>query len=159
MNCENFFNLIKQYFDFLINEYGFEVVIEEIGTSFDWCILVLKSKICCVRFSRDKGDVIIEVGPISALNRINGGKKDGWFFLNTIINFFNKTYKFERSLFGNIFTKKEKKMELQIRYLSKQFEKYKEQIFELFNQGTFEKRKVELKEFSDELGSRLFEKI
>lgn len=88
MSHDIFFDQVRKHFRYLIEDYGFSVVEEEVVPSFDNRIVVLRSNDCSIRIVRDRGDVLIQVGPCSASET---GWRDSpghlWFDLGTVIAF------------------------------------------------------------------------
>jgi hypothetical protein len=66
VNHDIFFDQVRKHFRYLVEDYGFSVVEEEVVPSFDNRIVVLRSNDCSIRIVRDRGDVLIHVASRSA---------------------------------------------------------------------------------------------
>ena len=83
-SCDEFFGKIKSHFDFLFKDFGFSWASnneEELG--FDNCYVILKSDNCCIDIIKDRGNVLIEIGPSNSTD-------ENAFYIDYIIDFINK---------------------------------------------------------------------
>jgi hypothetical protein len=72
--------IIKKRFNFLLNEFNFKIVMENVTNSFDLCMTIFQSDKCKIRISYDiREEAFISVGPISALNVWSENKPNLWF--------------------------------------------------------------------------------
>ena len=142
-----FFDQVEKHFRYLIDDYGFSVVRKKQYDSFDNAKIVLKSKECCVRVTRERGYVEIDAGPPSG---------EIWYDLATLVAYLSKEteeLRYDIPDYGDDFDY-DARIEWQVKKLSSIFPKYYLQICELFCGETFEEKRMELKNF----GRMRFEK-
>ena len=150
--CAKFFDKVRQYFRYLIDDYGFSVAREETSRSFDNCLIVLQSSNCRVRVVRDRGTVFVEVGPRSAPDVHRPPSSPNlWFDVSTVVVFLiqeSKTGKWEwfyespdESL------EDEAKTDWQLAKTAVKLRPYLNDIFRLFREDVFKQKQKELEEF------------
>jgi len=92
-NCKSFFSQIKRHFDYLFDQYSFQLVYCEDSEQFPICLVVLESADCRLRFISDREVPEFSIGTKSA--RITWEDSDrgtvhGWYGLNALADFLEK---------------------------------------------------------------------
>jgi hypothetical protein len=132
---------IKQHFLFLYDEYGFSTSFEEYYPDVfgNWLVL-LESRTCKIRFTLDRGQVLVGVGPT--------GFDDDWYDLSVTTAYLERftgsgewTYEIPK---GPINTAS---IDRQLSRLAVILRKHLDSIIQLFDQVAYNKNKQDLVEF------------
>ena len=135
-----FFDQVEKHFRYLINDYGFCVVRKKQYDSFDNAKIVLRSKECSIRVTRERGYVEIDAGPSSG---------EVWYGLHTLIAYLTKEAKelqYDVPDYDDDFDY-DARVEWQVKKLAGILPEYYPQIRELFREEAFEEKRMELKDF------------
>lgn len=138
MNFRLIFDLIDEHFSYLIDGYGFSIVSKKLYDSSDYAKIVLQSKECRIRVLRERGEIFVDAGPLSAVEE--------WYDLATLIAYLTKeTEQFEYKIpdYGDY----DARVEWQLERLAAILQRYYTEICELFRRGTFDEKRADLKEF------------
>lgn len=147
--CAVFFDKVMQHFRYLADDYGFRVVREEDPRVFDNCLVVLCSNQCCIRVVRDRGDVLLEVGPTSAVSMESSDNL--WFYVTYVVAFLTQEGLAEvRNLLYEApdeYLESERRADWQLPMLADRLRPYWDDIFALFREDGFSERRRALVEF------------
>lgn len=90
VTCDEFLWWVKSDFDYLFEEYHFEVVhIDRAVTRIDYCLVILESSYCRMKFYRTYHEANVMVGTLFApLSWEDGtGNAQSWFYLRYVLDF------------------------------------------------------------------------
>ena len=146
MEAQEFFALVKEHFRFLFEKYGFAVVREEIGQSFDFSSIKIQSNSCSISIGRDRGDVTISLRPVSA--------SYVGFSLGDIITFLERRSGTQDRVIWFGPEPKESlnysdRIRFQLSWYADKLRQYCDQILYLFQEDIFKQRQAELKAWRD----------
>lgn len=98
MTCDAFLEQIKSDFDYLFGEYGFRVLLTDVAaTRDDYCLVILESTSCRLKFDRSYEATAVKVGTISAPLTWEDGWQEGtfdescWFGIQWVLHFVSNT--------------------------------------------------------------------
>lgn len=145
-NCEDFFEKIKKYFDFLFNEYGFLWLSNNEKTlGFNNCFILLESDNCSIEIVRDRGNILIGIGPKS---------KEESYYIDYIIDFLTgdnsgKIRKEEQMKYFESLDKSSLHDYLDHELISQAYKlkSYGREIFKLFQENNGKTTESKLKDF------------
>ncbi len=150
IECTDFLEQIKQYFGYLFDQYGFEVVHSEAARSGEYCFIVLQSRNCRIKFYRAQGEVNLLFGTLSAHigweDVIDGTKH--WYYARSIMDFIEKKPVDVRKSFFEIRTLKTENQ--QLRELSMRLQPLCSNILQLFRIDNFKRWRKEYEQFEQE---------
>jgi hypothetical protein len=150
--CTAFFDKVKRHLRYLIDDYGFLVAHQENLRIFDNCLVVLQSNDCRVRIVRDRGTVLIDVGPLSAPNvhRLSGSP-DPWFDVYTAVAFLTQGTSVDSWEWfyasPDEHLEGEATNEWELAWLADKLQPYWREVFQLFREDVFEWKRKDLEEF------------
>jgi len=135
-----FFDQVKKHFRYLIDDYGFSVVYERYDEKvFGNCIVVFQSKDCRIRVVLDRGDIFVQIGPLSAPAVWSPASSHLWFDLGTIIAFLTQEAKADRAEWFYIPPDEpldhDARIDWQLNKLADTLQSYGKQILSLFTEG------------------------
>jgi len=137
MTQPTFFDQVKKHFHYLIEQYGFSVIHEEVFPSFDNAEVVFQSHDCRIRVLRERGEIYVDASPLPPT--------DYWVDLVSIIRFLTQgtdTWQYEH-ISGDY----EFRIEWQLARVADKLRPYIRQICELFRNEVFARKRSELEEF------------
>jgi hypothetical protein len=136
--------LVENYFGFLLKDYGFRVIHQEEYPEHQGnALVVLESNTCRVRFTTERGQVFMDLGPRDAPTRWRDTTPNVWFDLMTVIAFLTNGAQRLQYDTGAL--------DAQMQRLSKLFQPYAKQAFDLFAAGNFKKNQATLAQFGDKM--------
>jgi len=150
MEASTFFRLVKDNLQYLIEEYGFIVLKEEIYPRFDNVEIVFQSPDFRVRVARDKGDVLLHISSLVS--------PEYWYDLRTIVAYLTKgavrgwDYDFSPDDDYDL------KLEGEVKQDTGVLRLYCAQIRDLARQGILEQKRAEMHEIMTQLIREWFEK-
>lgn len=133
--CVEFFQQIKSRFDYLFEKYGF-LIVDKRGNGV-YCLLVIQSGGCQIRFQYDRGVVEISVGTTQ--------KQYNMFWIVNFVRGKSQPMPDEMLQIMELFWSR--KMDDGLCALSKMLKPVCEEVVELFQEETFKKKQRELEEF------------
>lgn len=164
MEKEVFVDLVKKHFGFLEDRYGFTIVHAKKLEAFGDCSVVLQSGDCRLRIMMDRGVVEVEAGLKYApyADYVDEWKRDSprrWYNLYYITRFLTQgpnqaEWEF---MFPEPGFDKKTRVERQMIRLVNILEPYWDQIIEVFQEDTFNKRQKDLGEFLAKLAEEHWE--
>lgn len=137
MTRTTFFDQVKKHFHYLLDEYGFSLVHEEVFPSFDNAELVFQSRDCRIRVLRERGEIYVDASPLPPT--------DYWVDLATIVGFL--TQGIDAWQYEYISGDYEFRIERQLAKTADKLRSYIGQICELFRDENFAQRRSELEKF------------
>lgn len=140
MHQRNEADLIRKYFHYLFDEYGFTMIdVRHFNSYSDW-VAVLASNKCRLRFIEDRGTVMLAVGPLwDPL----GWEAGPWFELPIVTAYLNQgIFTWEYDQLGPT--------EPQLRSLADLLRPYIDQICTMFSPDNFPKHEDNLRRLYDE---------
>ncbi len=138
MSLSLFFDQVERHFRYLIDDCGFSVVKKKRYKSFDNAEIILHSKKCHIRVLRERGHISVDAGPALLIEE--------WYDLATLISYLTKEaeqlkYKIPE------YEDYDAEVEWQVERLAGILQTYYVQICELFHRETYNKKRVDLKNF------------
>ena len=147
MTQEPFYHKVKRHFQGLVERHKLSVVHEDrYPESYGNSIVVLESDHCRIRVLLERGQVFLEVGPVSAPVDWLTSAPDLWFDLTMLTSFVcSGADRWEYALPEDGFT--DEFTESELRRLASILERYYSQICELFSDEVFDQKQEELVQF------------
>jgi hypothetical protein len=145
--CNEFFNHVKNVFQFLLDEYGFEVVLNAEFKTGEHCLIILESKDCKIKFYRSLGEVNCLFGTLKSINGLVDSQRGvrEWYYSQSILNFLMNNLKPPSDLHSSTFKKLDVLEELN--EIAHKIAPQCKQIFEFFKEDGFEERQKTLDSF------------
>ncbi len=140
MTEPTFFDQVKKHFHYLIEQYGFSVIHEEVFPSFDNAEVVFQSQDCRIRVLRERGEIYVDASPLPPI--------DYWVDLASIVKFLTQgTESWQYEHIGGDY---ESRIEWQLVRVAEKLRPYIMQVCELFRKEVFERKRSELEEFKQQ---------
>lgn len=150
IECADFLRQIRQYFRYLFDLYGFEVVHSKAARSGEYCLIVLQSGDCRIKFYRVQGEVNLLFGTLSAHigweDVIDGTRH--WYYARSIMDFIEKKPVDVRESLLEIRTVKTE--DQQLAELSTRLQPVCDHVIRFFREDTFERWRREYEQFEQE---------
>jgi hypothetical protein len=84
-------DLIKTYFGYFFDTFGFKVVEEELFNGFrNWIVVLRMEQICRVQFREDRGELFVLFGPVWSPPGYEHGP---WYDIDVVLEYFGGKYK------------------------------------------------------------------
>lgn len=148
----SFFDQVRKHFRYLVDEFGFSIAREEKFPHFDFAEVVLQSKDCQIRLSREKGDVFLHISPLLP--------SQYWISLGTVIAYLSQetdnSWKYWENRPGNL-DNYDSRIEWELGQLAQVLRPYVAQICALFRRESFEQKKAELIAMAHKLAEEWWE--
>jgi hypothetical protein len=89
MNCDNFYNKVSRYFQYLFEEYDFKVIHSSNRYDQGYCLIILGSPSFQVRIFYERGSIQADLGSVgAAANWPNSSLDKGvWYPLRLLVDF------------------------------------------------------------------------
>ncbi len=144
MDPQIFIALIQNHLPYLFRQYGFNVIHQEYYPEHSGnALVVLQARDARVRFIYERGQVFIDVGPLTAPQEWKDSTPNQWFDLVTLTAFLSQGQ--DRWQYGT------GEVDAQLQTLSAKFKPYADRIFDLFKPANFLKTQKELIAYADKL--------
>lgn len=134
-----FFEQVREYFGYLVEEYGFSIVAQERLPSADFAYIIFQSESCRIRIMREWGDVLVNISPPSPL--------DYWIFLEEVILYLSQETEDVRAFRAHAPREMdyEAKVKWQLEILATLLRPYTVKMCKLFGSKDFQQKSVEIK--------------